>query len=85
MRVRQVISAVVFYGLRLVAGIMLNIYVVLAASVIIVIASVFLKDDANLAYCIIGSLLFLSTTTMISILFLPKVCIFFLYMLSFST
>lgn len=56
-----------------ISGIILNIYVVLAASVITVIASIFLKDDANLSYSIIGSLLFLSTTTMISILFLPKV------------
>lgn len=54
-------------------GIIVNIYVVLAASVIVVIASVFLKHDPTLSYSIVGCLILVSTTIMLGVLFIPKV------------
>jgi len=56
-----------------VVGIMLNIYVVVTTSVLVVIVSTFLKQDATLAYIIVGCLILVSTTLMIIILFVPKV------------
>ena len=56
-----------------VVGIMLNIYIVLLASVLVVIASLFLQYDATLSYSIVGCLIFVSTTAMLGILFVPKV------------
>ena len=56
-----------------VVGIMLNIYIVLLASVLVVIASLFLQYNATLSYSIVGCLVFVSTTAMLGILFVPKV------------
>ena len=54
-------------------GIIVNIYVVLAASVIVVIASEFLQHDATLSYSIIGCLILVSTTIMLVVQFMAKV------------
>ena len=62
-----------------VVGIMLNIYIVLLASVLVVIASLFLQYDATLSYSIVGCLIFVSTTAMLGILFVPKVSAFVIF------
>ena len=65
-----------------VVGIMLNIYIVLLASVLVVIASLFLQYDATLSYSIVGCLIFVSTTAMLGILFVPKVSAFVIFEMS---
>ena len=61
---------------------MLNIYIVLFTSVLVVIASLFLQYDATLSYSIVGCLIFVSTTAMLGILFVPKVSAFVIFEMS---
>lgn len=70
---KVIIISQMFYSCHFIVAIILNIYVVLVASVIIVIVSISFKHDVMFSYGIVGGLILLSTTIMINILFIPKV------------